>query len=109
MYVMYVIFNVMWLLYVMYVIFNVMWLLYVMYVILDHVHTGHHSFGTGAEPERNRAPVFTSVPLCPVVPERADHLAMWSQWNGSGTGPVGSVVWTHNRTRSGRNSLAHVS
>ena len=44
----------------------------------------HHSFGTGTVPERNRAPVFTPVPLRPVVPERADHLAMWSQWNGSG-------------------------
>ena len=61
----------------------------------------HHSFGTGTVPERNRAPVFTPVPLRPVVPERADHLAMWSQWNGSGTGPVGSVVWTRNWTRSG--------
>ncbi len=36
----------------------------------------HHSFGTGTVPERNRAPVFTPVPLRPVVPERADHLAM---------------------------------
>ena len=61
----------------------------------------HHTFGTGTVPERNRAPVFTPVPLRPVVPERADHLAMWSQWNGSGTGPVGSVVWTHDWTRSG--------
>ena len=61
----------------------------------------HHSFGTGTVPERNRAPVFTPVPLRPVVPERADHLAMWSQWNGSGTGPVGSVVWTRDWTRSG--------
>ena len=61
----------------------------------------HHSFGTGTVPERNRAPVFTPVPLRPVVPERADHLAMWSQWNGSGTGPVASVVWTRDWTRSG--------
>ena len=61
----------------------------------------HNSFGTGTGPERNRAPVFPPVPLCPVVPERADHLAMWSQWNGSGTGPVGSVVWTRDWTRSG--------
>ena len=61
----------------------------------------HHSFGTGTVPERNRAPVFTPVPLRPVVPERSDHLAMWSQWNGSGTGPVGSVVWTRDWTRSG--------
>ena len=52
----------------------------------------HHRFGTGTVPERNQAPVFTPVPLRPVIPERADHLAMWSQWNGSGTGPVGSVV-----------------
>ena len=36
----------------------------------------HHTFGTGTVPERNRAPVFTPVPLRPVVPERADHLAM---------------------------------
>ena len=36
----------------------------------------HHSFGTGTVPERNRAPVFTPVPLRPVVPERTDHLAM---------------------------------
>ena len=42
----------------------------------------HHSFGTGTVPECNRAPVFTPVPLRLVVPERADHLAMWSQWNG---------------------------
>ena len=61
----------------------------------------HHSFGTGTVPERNRTPVFTPVPLRPVVPERADHLTMWSQWNGSGTGPVGSVVWTCDWTRSG--------
>ena len=61
----------------------------------------HHSFGTGTVPERNRVPVFTPVPLRPVIPERADHLAMWSQWNGSGTGPVGSVVWTRDWTRSG--------
>ena len=52
----------------------------------------HHSFGTGMVPER---------PLRPVVPERADHLAMWSQWNGSRTGPVDSVVWTRDWTRSG--------
>ena len=68
-------------------------------------------FGIGKaaalRPERNRVPVFTPVPLRPVVPERADHLAMWSQWNGSGTVPFGSVVWTHNWTRSGRDSLAH--
>ena len=36
----------------------------------------HHTFGTGTVPERNRAPVFTPVPLRPVVPERADDLAM---------------------------------
>ena len=57
--------------------------------------------GSGTVPERNRAPVFTPVPLRPVVPERADHFVMWSQWNGSGTGPVGSVVWTRDWTRSG--------
>ena len=61
----------------------------------------HHSFGTGTVAERNRAPICTPVPLRPVIPERADHLAMWSQWNGSGTGPVGSVVWTRDWTRSG--------
>ena len=43
----------------------------------------HHNFGTGTEPERNRAPVFTPVLLGPVVPERANHLTMWSQWNRS--------------------------
>ena len=36
----------------------------------------HHSFGTRTVPERNRAPVFTPVPLGLVVPERADHLAL---------------------------------
>ena len=64
----------------------------------------HHSFGTGTVPERNRAPVFTPVPLRLVIPERADHLAMWSQWNGSGTGPVGSVVWTRDDPFRNRSS-----
>ena len=44
--------------------------------ILWHRPCSHHTFGTGTVPERNRAPVFTPVPLRPVVPERADHLAM---------------------------------
>ena len=33
--------------------------------------------------------------------DRVIAVAMWLQWNGSGTGPVGSVVWTRDWTRSG--------
>ena len=46
------------------------------YVELSLRPCSHHSFETGTVPERNRAPVFTPVPLRAVVPERADHLAM---------------------------------
>ena len=56
----------------------------------EHGHRGiirpcsHHSFGAGTVPERNRAPVFTPVPLRPVVPERV-RLALWCE---RATGPV---------------------
>ena len=36
----------------------------------------NHRFETGTVPEPFQSPVFRPVPLCPVVPERADHLAM---------------------------------
>ena len=36
----------------------------------------HHRFGTGTVPEPFQSPVFRPVPLRPVVPERADHLAI---------------------------------
>ena len=77
----------------------------VIYVVRQRL-CSHHSFGTGTVPERHRAPVFTPVPLRPVVPERADHLAMWSQcamwsqWNGSGTVPerVRLALWCERAT-----------
>ena len=68
----------------------------------------HHRFETRTVPEPFQLPVFRPVPLRPLVPERADHLAMWSQWNGSGTVPVGSVVWTVNWTRSGTSPVSEV-
>ena len=36
----------------------------------------HHRFGTGTVPEPFQLPVFRPVPLRPLVPVRADHLAM---------------------------------
>ena len=36
----------------------------------------HHRFETGTVTEPFPLPVFTSIPLRPLVPVRADHLAM---------------------------------
>ena len=69
----------------------------------------HHRFETRTVPEPFQLPVFRPVPLRPLVPERADHLAMWSQWNRSGTVPVGSVVWTVNWTHSGTSPVSEVA
>ena len=69
----------------------------------------HHRFETRTVPEPFQLSVFRPVPLRPLVPVRADHLAMWSQWNGSGTVPVGSVVWTVNWTRSGTSPVSEVA